>query len=539
MAFRDIIAALSVNLSIDSAELHTGATAAERRVEKMRGKFGAVAKGLAGFGAALVGSFAIGEIGSAISRGLEYASSLGEVAQQLGVTTSELQKYRYMASQVGLEQNEMDAGLAKLTRTMGEAQQGSKPIVDAFNRLGISVEELRGKSADEVMRMIADGLKGVADPAQRAAILVDLFGRAGQKLAPLLAGGSEGIDQLSEAYRKLGIEISPESIAKADDAKDKMAALKQVLEGRIAGVVAENAGAIVKFTDAVGVLAVALIRTVAKLGEWAGAIKQAGASTRIFVDGLIAAFTSMRDRALDAVTGLYNGVKSYLLDKLNVVMDAVRAKVKAVGDAFFQLWDRVVGHSYVPDMVDAIDSHFGRLGSVMVDPAISATDQTIQAFAGMAQNVIGSIDGIIGAIKRGDWLGAAGGVLGVLQQVGGLFGGKGVPATDFGRNPSTGPIGMARGGSFAVGGFGGTDRNLLSLNGVPVARVSRGEMIAVSPANNNGRGQMYFDLRGAVVTEDLLAQMNVLADGAAMRGALAGVSMSEQRMARRSRRRLG
>ena len=123
-------------------------------------------------------------------------------------------------------------------------------------------------------------------------------------------------------------------------------------------------------------------------------------------------------------------------------------------------------------------------------------------------------------------------------QVGGLFGTKGVPASDFGRNPSTGAIGMARGGSFAIGGAGGVDRNLLSVNGRPVARVSRGEFVSVSAANNNKR-TMVFDLRGAVITEDLLAQMNALADGAAMRGALAGVSMSEQRMARRSRRRLG
>lgn len=536
MAGQSLIGSLAVSLSLETAAFQKGATLAEKRAQKMQSKMSGIASSLKGFGAALAGSLAVGAVTSAISRGLEYASSLGEVAQQLGVTTSELQKYRYMATQVGLEQGEMDAGLAKLTRTMGEAQQGSKPIAEAFGRLGISIEELRGKSADQVMHMVAEGLKGVADPAQRAAIMVDLFGRAGQKMMPLLAGGSAGLNQLSEAYKRLGIEISPESIAKADDAKDKMASLKQVLEGRIAGVVAENAGSIVKFTDALGSLAIGVIKAVAKLGEWAAAIKNAGASTRIVVDNIIQTFANMRQAVIDAVSGLYNGVKSYLFDKLNAVMDGVRAKVQAVQKAFHDMYISVVGASDVPDMVDETGQHFARLQGLMVDPAVSATESVSSSFAGMAQSVIGSFQGIMSAIKSGDWMGAASGILGAVQNISGLFGGASV---EFGRNPSGGAIGMASGGSGIFGGRAGTDRNVLSLNGSPIARVSRGERFAVSPNRGNGRSAMVFDLRGAVMTQDLLAQMNAMADGAAMRGAVGGAGLARQQMARGARRRLG
>lgn len=43
-------------------------------------------------------------------------------------------------------------------------------------------------------------------------------------------------------------------------------------------------------------------------------------------------------------------------------------------------------------------------------------------------------------------------------------------------------FGFANGGSFQVGGVGGIDRNVLSVNDRPVARVSRGETVNVSPS---------------------------------------------------------
>jgi hypothetical protein len=60
-----------------------------------------------------------------------------------------------------------------------------------------------------------------------------------------------------------------------------------------------------------------------------------------------------------------------------------------------------------------------------------------------------------------------------------------------------------------LGGIAGVDRNLLSMNGRPLARVSAGEWLDITPANNRGGGRVvYFDNRGAVMTEDLLNQMN-------------------------------
>lgn len=63
---------------------------------------------------------------------------------------------------------------------------------------------------------------------------------------------------------------------------------------------------------------------------------------------------------------------------------------------------------------------------------------------------------------------------------------------------ATGLPGFAAGGSMVIGGVPGVDRNLLSLNGVPVARVGYGETLSVTPpgiSNDNGMGGVVAELR--------------------------------------------
>lgn len=210
----------------------------------------------AGAATAFVAANALSVITDQITKGLEYASSLGEVAQQLGVTTDALQEYRYAGSQAGLEQGEVDQSLQQLTRRLGEAASGTKAQAEAFDKLGISVKDANGNVLDagEAIPLIAEALKNVQSPAERAAILMDLFGKSGQKLEPLLAGGAAGVNNLRDAAHKLGIVLSSDQIQKADDAADKLGSVKTVLEARIAGVVADNANAILKLADALAEL---------------------------------------------------------------------------------------------------------------------------------------------------------------------------------------------------------------------------------------------------------------------------------------------
>lgn len=73
----------------------------------------------------------------------------------------------------------------------------------------------------------------------------------------------------------------------------------------------------------------------------------------------------------------------------------------------------------------------------------------------------------------------------IIAPLAGMFGGMGGGGGLFGGIGSI--LGFANGGSFMVGGSPGIDQNVLSLNGTPVARVSRGETVNVGHGESGGR----------------------------------------------------
>ncbi len=200
-------------------------------------------------------------------RALEYASSLGEQSQQLGVTSKDLQVYRYAATQVGISQEDMEKGLQKLTAALGQASLGAKAPAAAFKALGISIKDGQGnlKTAGDVIPEITKKFDGLTSATQRAAVERALFGKAGQQLDTLLGGGSAQLTQLTKAAEDLGIVLSEDQIQNADRTADKLAEVKTVLEANIAGAVANNAAAIYDFITALERLIAKIPSTIAYL----------------------------------------------------------------------------------------------------------------------------------------------------------------------------------------------------------------------------------------------------------------------------------
>ena len=253
-----LIGALRVSLSAETSAFEAGMKRSQRQAAQtassIKGSFnslkGALGAGLAGF----IGGIGISSLIQAGKAALEYAGHLGELADTLGLTTKDLQTFSYAAGQVGISQEELQTGIQKLTISIGQAELGAKKQVAAFNAIGISVDQLRGKNAGDVFRMIAEKLETVSDRSQRAAIEVALFGKAGAKLDNLLSGSQGRLSELSDAAERLGIVLSDEQIQNADRTADKIGALQTVLKARIAGVVADNADSILGLADAIATL---------------------------------------------------------------------------------------------------------------------------------------------------------------------------------------------------------------------------------------------------------------------------------------------
>ena len=263
------VGSLFVNLALEDAAFISGLKRATKEHETaMRHISGATkiaGTALASITAAAAGLFTTQMIRNA----LDYAGSIGEVAQALGVTQRELQVYRFAGSQANLTNEQMEKSLGKLTLEIG---RGNK----AFADLGIATQNSNGglRTAGEVLPDLADKLRTIKDPAERARVLVDIFGKSGQALGPLLAEGAAGLKTFGDEAERTGQILSDEAIANADKAADSITKFQSAISVSVAAVVAENADAIAKLADAIATL-------VGRIGQAVAQARQASRNAQI------------------------------------------------------------------------------------------------------------------------------------------------------------------------------------------------------------------------------------------------------------------
>lgn len=278
-----LIGALRVTLGLDSANFEAGSKRARQTAQRDALSIQKALDGVKGRLNGLYAGLAGGAIIAAGKRALDYAANLGEVAAAAGVTTTELQEMYYAGTQVNLSQAETETILARLTKTMGQALSGQKAQVETFRELNLALKDSNGRvyTAAEMIPKLADALQKYQNPADRARYLTELFGRSGQKLEALLAGGSKGVNELRDAAHRLGVVLSEKQIQDADVTADKLAAVKMVLEARIASVVSDNAASILSLANALATLTSRFIqfaqsnpeKTLGLIGAAAGALR--------------------------------------------------------------------------------------------------------------------------------------------------------------------------------------------------------------------------------------------------------------------------
>jgi hypothetical protein len=251
---------LRSNLNKAEAAVASFERGTNKRLARVDAGFGKLGKSMGVVKTAAIGliaSLSIGAFTRIAKAGLDYAGSLGEVAQQLGVSTKFLQEFRFAATQNGASLEQADTALGKFSITLGKAFSGNKAAAESVTGLGLSLKELKAQSDSERFASVADAIGKIKDPAQKASAAIAIFGKGGLAIVPTLNLLGEGFRRAAADAEQFGLILSDSQIQSADKTADKIAQLQQALQTKIAGTVADNA-------EAIGVLANSLANLAAK-----------------------------------------------------------------------------------------------------------------------------------------------------------------------------------------------------------------------------------------------------------------------------------
>lgn len=158
--------------------------------------------GLAAVGVAVTGALA----GMALSGGA-LAESLSLTSQKTGISIRDLQTLQAAGSTVGVGLDDIVGAMRKFSEALTGSGKGGGELTAVLQRLGVTSHD-----SNTALLQIADAFSKMPDGPIKSAEAVELFGRSGLTLVPLLNKGRDGLKEFSDIVTEFGPVIDHDAV---------------------------------------------------------------------------------------------------------------------------------------------------------------------------------------------------------------------------------------------------------------------------------------------------------------------------------------
>ncbi len=245
-----------VELFADDSKLVRGLRRAGKKLEAFGKKVRDIGLKIAAVGTAVVTAL-LGAAKTFATMG-DHVAKMG---RRTGFSAEALSELGFAAEQSGADMETLEKGLRRMQRTIYDAARGLSTATEGLSVLGLSVEDLKGLSPEDQFTLIADRIGAIKDPTLKAAVAMEMFGRSGTQMLPLLENGAAGINALREEARRLGLTISSEDARAAEEFSDTLNRMWRVVKQAVFAIGAALAPTLSE-------VAVWITRTVKTTTDW-------------------------------------------------------------------------------------------------------------------------------------------------------------------------------------------------------------------------------------------------------------------------------
>jgi len=308
---------------------------------------------------------------------------VAKLADKTGFSTETLSELRHAAELSDTSLGGLEVGIRRMQSVLIEARDGTANAVKALKELGLSYEQLKDLAPEDQFMTIASALADIEDPTLKAAVAIDIFGRSGTDMLPMLADGADGLKAMRQEAHDLGIVFDEKTAKAAEAFKDSITRLK----GAISGIGAQIAKTLAPIITA-------FLRTITDvikgITEWAGlhpglakaiTITAGALGLLLLVSGSfikLAPFIGAAFHAMLGPIGLITGAVALLATGITVLIGHFRQTEREMAD---------------------LKAAAKELGDTLVSDLGSATEQAILNVTTMATAQKAAIQSVIDYIK--------------------------------------------------------------------------------------------------------------------------------------------
>lgn len=161
-----------------------------------------------------------------VAKVAEYGDRVAATSEKFGIAADALQELGYAAKIADSDAESMAIALKFLSKNAAEAAAKGGDAAASFKGINLKNADGSLRSVDLIFADLADKFQKMPGDASKTALALDLFGKAGADLIPMLNRGSKGIAELRAEARASGTVLDAAALQASeawDDANNRLA----------------------------------------------------------------------------------------------------------------------------------------------------------------------------------------------------------------------------------------------------------------------------------------------------------------------------
>lgn len=191
-------------------------------------------KTMAGPIAAVTAAFSVKHLIEDSTKAFEdLAGGVKGMQRVLGGTTEEVSGLRGAMQLAGVPVDNLNSTMGRFAKNLAEAGTKGSAVGDTFSALGIKALDAHGKvrPVNDLLPELADKFKDMPNGPEKTAAAMALFGRQGATILPFLNKGSEGIGELTQKAKDMGLVLDNTSMKIFGEAKESSRNFAAAIQG--------------------------------------------------------------------------------------------------------------------------------------------------------------------------------------------------------------------------------------------------------------------------------------------------------------------
>ena len=239
---------LEAAIGLNSTEYQKGLKAAGESMSAMGDKIKSGAATMAKVSAAAFTAVAGAATATtaAILKGVNayttYGDNVDKMSQKLNMSATAYQEWSAIMEHSGTSIDSMQASM----KTLANAVETGN---DAFERLGISQEEIASMNNEQLFSRTITALQNVGNETERTYLAGQLLGRGATELGALLNTSAEDTEKMRQRVHELGGVMSDEAVKASAKYKDSIQDMKTAFKGIGKGLIADFVPALTQVSD--------------------------------------------------------------------------------------------------------------------------------------------------------------------------------------------------------------------------------------------------------------------------------------------------